>query len=89
MSNQAENLVSNLGGILIHDNIIHSICSTEELESEYLSVAKNSEHNSPVAVQSGDDVTVWDVARRAVLPGFVDAHTHLLWAGDRLSLIHI
>ncbi len=28
---------------------------------------------------------VLDVAGRVVLPGFIDAHTHCLWAGDRLD----
>ncbi len=27
----------------------------------------------------------WDAARRVVMPGFVDPHTHLIWAGDRAA----
>jgi imidazolonepropionase len=55
-------------------------------------------HDAAVAVESGRiawvgdgggvpqayrDRETWDVAGRAVLPGFVDAHTHLVFAGDR------
>ncbi|HSS09682.1 MAG TPA: hypothetical protein VLL25_07350, partial [Acidimicrobiales bacterium] len=29
------------------------------------------------------DVPEYDAAGRAVIPGFVDAHTHLVFAGDR------
>ena len=29
------------------------------------------------------DVSELDAERRAVMPGFVDAHTHLVWAGER------
>jgi len=33
--------------------------------------------------QSRDSVEVIDVGGRAVIPGFVDSHTHLVFAGDR------
>lgn len=31
------------------------------------------------------DATVFDAQGCALLPGFIDAHTHLCWAGERLS----
>src|SRR5436190_564377 len=31
------------------------------------------------------DAEIVDAGRRAVLPGFVDAHTHLVFAGNRLD----
>jgi imidazolonepropionase len=34
---------------------------------------------------AGSDTTVIDAGRRAVLPGFVDAHTHLVFAGNRVD----
>lgn len=33
----------------------------------------------------GPDYTVVDASGRVVLPGFVDAHTHAVFAGDRLD----
>jgi imidazolonepropionase len=37
------------------------------------------------AVKARPGDTVVDVAGRVLMPGFVDAHTHALWAGDRLD----
>jgi imidazolonepropionase len=34
-------------------------------------------------VQTGPSTQIIDARGRAVIPGFVDAHTHLCWAGDR------
>ena len=34
-------------------------------------------------VPSGTGDTCFDLAGRAVVPGFVDSHTHLVFAGDR------
>ena len=35
--------------------------------------------------KKADDADVVDAGRRVVLPGFVDAHTHLVFAGNRLE----
>jgi imidazolonepropionase len=37
------------------------------------------------ALDLPDDAVVVDVEGAAVIPGFVDAHTHLTWAGDRAA----
>ena len=37
------------------------------------------------ALDVPDDAVVVDVEGAAVIPGFVDAHTHLTWAGDRAA----
>jgi imidazolonepropionase len=37
------------------------------------------------AVELASDALVVDVEGAAVLPGFVDAHTHLVWAGERAA----
>ena len=34
---------------------------------------------------TGDAAARWDAARRAVVPGLVDPHTHAVWAGDRFD----
>ena len=31
------------------------------------------------------DVEFVDVRQRAIVPGFIDAHNHLVWAGDRFN----
>ena len=79
---EVENLVSDYGGIVISDNTIECIAESSELASEYLT-GEIGEHNAPSLIQTGSDTTVWNISGRAVIPGFVDAHTHLLWAGDR------
>src|SRR5437868_11775388 len=35
--------------------------------------------------KKADDAEIIDAGRRVVLPGFVDAHTHLVFAGNRLD----
>ncbi len=37
----------------------------------------------PVGAAGGDGIEVVDVGGRAVIPGFVDSHTHLVFGGDR------
>lgn len=37
------------------------------------------------ALDVRDDAVIVDVEGAAVMPGFVDAHTHLTWAGDRAA----
>ena len=31
------------------------------------------------------DATFIDVEGRAIIPGFIDTHNHLIWAGDRFN----
>jgi imidazolonepropionase len=37
------------------------------------------------AVRRASPQTMIDAARRVVMPGFIDAHTHACWAGERLD----
>jgi len=79
---EVENLVSDCGGIVIHDDTIECIAESSELASEYLT-GEIGVQDEPILVHQGTDTTIWDISGHAVIPGFVDAHTHLLWAGDR------
>src|SRR6266576_2179043 len=55
------------GGMLIRDQLISAVGSSEEIE------------------KSAGDAEIVDVEGRVVLPGFVDAHTHPVFAGNRLD----
>jgi imidazolonepropionase len=61
------------GGMLIRDGKIDSVGRSDEIE-------KNA---GDAEVRAG--LTVVDLGGRVVLPGFVDAHTHLVFAGNRLD----
>ncbi|RJU92298.1 MAG: imidazolonepropionase [Candidatus Poseidoniales archaeon] len=54
--------------IIIEDGVIANIAPSQEVISEY---GDNSGHHTI------------DVHGRAVIPGLIDAHAHLLWSGDR------
>ena len=55
--------------IIIEDNIITGIQESEEVMEEF---------------ESSDSKFV-DVSGRSIIPGLIDAHNHLLWAGDRFN----
>ncbi len=61
--------------ILIEDGLIECIGPTSDLIAEYTPWFPSSTKSS--------DTTVIDVGGKAIVPGFVDCHTHLVWAGDR------
>ena len=69
LQDRADNVFEAGLAILIKDGIVSQIGESEQLNSEY----------------SGDSSIdlITDVEGHAVVPGFVDSHTHLLWAGDR------
>jgi len=70
-------------GLLIEDTLIQSVAPFEELMDEHAPSAKLSGGTSPTSLGQHSGHDVFDLAGRAVVPGLVDAHTHLLWAGDR------
>lgn len=55
--------------IIIEDNIITGIQESKEVMEEF---------------ESSDSKFV-DVSGRSIIPGLIDAHNHLLWAGDRFN----
>ncbi|MEP6602598.1 MAG: imidazolonepropionase [Spartobacteria bacterium] len=63
------------GGMLIRDGKIDIVAPTEEIKTNLTGLTG----------QVWEDVEIVDVAGRVVLPGFVDAHTHLVFAGNRLD----
>ena len=58
--------------ILIDSGTIASIAPSFELVQEF-----DADGMAPV------DLEVLDVGQRSVVPGLIDAHTHLIWSGDR------
>jgi imidazolonepropionase len=61
------------GGLLIRDGKIDIVGASDEIEE----AARDAEVRAGLAVV--------DLGGRVVLPGFVDAHTHLVFAGNRLD----
>lgn len=55
------------GALIIENDTIIAAGTTAELQQKY----------------DGEDMTVIDATGKCVLPGFIDAHTHLVFAGNR------
>ena len=67
---KSENIHPIGNAIICKDNVIEKIVTSEEAVEEF-GIANHSE------------LITLDLKGKAVVPGFVDAHTHLIWAGDR------
>ena len=63
-------------GIVVNDGTIESIEESSQLMEEY---------GGPNA--STEQLTIVSLGGNAVVPGLVDGHNHLLWAGDRSNEI--
>ena len=66
------------GGILIRDGKIDSVGPSDEIE-------KNLNANRIQVSDGVSNVEVVDLGGRIALPGFVDAHTHLVFGGNRVD----
>ena len=58
--------------ILIEDGVIESIQPSRDMVEEF-DLSESVHH----------DLQFIDVGSRAIVPGLIDAHTHLIWSGDR------
>ncbi len=52
-------------------------------------VIRKIAHSEEILDEFGTVSNVHDLCGRAIIPGFVDAHTHLLWDGDRSNEIRM
>jgi imidazolonepropionase-like amidohydrolase len=57
-------------GLVLEEGIVALITDSESIELEF-------------GGESSSNLNFIDLGGNAVLPGCVDCHTHLLWAGDR------
>ena len=62
--------------IIVEDGVIQSIVDSEGAKDEYSIPADMVEFNH-------DALHVHDLCGQAIVPGLIDGHAHLLWAGDR------
>ena len=76
VSDKVEEFVRPAGsGLVVNAGQIERIAETEELVEEF---------GAPTVPGTGNsDYRVVSLNGMAVIPGFVDGHTHLLWSGDR------
>ncbi len=68
-------------GLIINGAL--AICTLAVRDGQIVAVGTTSELLA--MVDDPDSVVTIDAAGKVVLPGFVDPHTHLLWAGDRAA----
>ena len=65
-------------GIVVINGVIDTIQESKELEEEYGSEEASTEDSKIISMRG-----------HAVVPGLVDGHNHLLWAGDRSNEISL
>ena len=61
--------------IIMNDGVIEKIEDSTDALDEY--------GTPTTSQQASGDLQIIDLHGKAVVPGFIDTHTHLLWAGDR------
>ena len=76
-------LISDKGmGMVVEDCLIKSITDSETIHEEWCP-GLHLENKQKLSVSKYGENTIIDLAGCAVIPGLIDAHTHLLWSGDR------
>tara|TARA_B100000575_G_scaffold92208_1_gene73361 strand:+ start:1774 stop:3057 length:1284 start_codon:yes stop_codon:yes gene_type:complete len=81
MSDKEQHVSEKGLGILIEGGIITKISGSDELISEYAPSWDGGKVTN--------EANVIDANGKAVIPGFVDSHTHLIWDGDRSNEISL
>src|ERR1700693_2668200 len=66
------------GGILIRDGKIDAVGPSDEIEKNLTALSRQVSRRA-------SEPEVVDLGGRVALPGFVDAHTHLVFGGNRLD----
>ncbi len=66
------------GGILIRDGKIDFVGPSDELQENLTALSRR-------VSKSASEFEIVDLGGRVALPGFVDAHTHLVFGGDRVD----
>ena len=69
------------GALLVNGTRIERVGSTDEI----LAAAEAARNQANDRTLGGEDCEVVDAGGRVVLPGFVDAHTHPVFAGTRVA----
>ncbi len=72
MSDIESQTIDGNNGILMSSDSIEKISQSEELSHEY-------------GFEGTQSMQIFDCKGKAIIPGFVDSHTHLLWDGDRAN----
>ena len=72
MSDIESQTIDGNNGILMSPDSIEKISQSEELSHEY-------------GLEDTQSMKIFDCEGKAIIPGFVDSHTHLLWDGDRAN----
>ena len=73
-------LITHEKGIIIEDNQIMDIRDSNELVDEY---GQPEFEISNLSNLNKEGNNIISLAGRAVIPGLVDSHSHLVWSGDR------
>lgn len=63
-------------GIVVNGEVVECIKPSDELAAEWSLDGPPTNHQQ-------EEHAVFDLRGQAIVPGLIDGHTHLLWAGDR------